>query len=894
MHASRRTVCLLTLAPIVASLSCGGSSDAVGPSGPVASVEVTPAADTVRVGGSVTLQVVVHDPQGHVVTAKTVFWDSEHPEIATVDDQGVVTGVAPGNVTVAASVSGKSGSATITVLPPGVASVTIDPSGASVQVGGTVQLHATTLDANGNALTGRGISWSSSANATATVDQNGVVTGVAPGSATITATSEGKSATATVQVSTKPVASVTVSPSSTQITVGQTVQLHATTLDAQGKTLTGRSISWQSSNDGIATVSSSGLVTGVAQGTVTISATSEGKTGKAQVGVAPVPANAVIISPSSATIVIGQTMQLSAQVTDAKGNVLQGRSITWTSQQSNIATVDANGKVTGVAQGTATITATSGSASGHATITVNPVPVASVDVAPSSANLNVGGTQQLTATPKDANGHPLSGRTISWSSNNPGAADVNASTGLVTAKAPGSAVITATCEGQKGFATINVAQVAVASVDISPQNPSVAVGDTLTLTATPKDANGNVLTGRSVQWFSSEESTASISPTGATTALVTGKGVGQATITATSGDAQGKATVTVTQAAVASVVVSPAADTIQAGGSVQLSAVTKDKNGNTLSGRTIAWSSSNAGVASVDANGKVTGVSAGSATITATSEGKSGTAQITVTPAPVGSIRISPDSASVPVYHTVQFSAAAFDVNGQPVKGSTVMWASSNGQIATATASGPSASTVAGIAPGLAMIIASAEGRADSAKIAVTPPLVARIVVAPPSDTLVIGGTAQLVATRLDEQGNPLSGDSITWESNHPNVATISETGLVSGVALGTATMTASSEGVKGSSAITVIPVPVAKVVVAPADTTMTAGDHAQLRVTLADAAGDTLSILGRTITWASSDDHLAGVDQKGVVTAKMPGVATITATSEGQPGSSTITIVKK
>jgi uncharacterized protein YjdB len=397
-----------------------------------------------------------------------------------------------------------------------------------------------------------------------------------------------------------------------------------------------------------------------------------------------------------------------------------------------------------------------------------------------------------------------------------------------------------------------------------------------------------------VQWFSSETSTASITSTSATTALVTGKATGQATITATSGDGNGQTTVTVTQAAVDAVVVSPSTDTIQAGGSAQLTAVVKDKHGNTLT-RTVTWASSNTSVATVDQSGKVTGVAQGSATITATSEGKTGSSQITVTPAPVGSIRISPDSASVPVYHTTQFGAAAFDINGQPVAGRTFSWASSDPQIATAAVSGRSTNTVTvtGAAPGLAFITALADGHADSAKVAVTPPLVGRVVITPSIDSVIIGTTAQLAATRLDEQGKALSSDSIAWTSDHPDVASVSTTGLVNGVALGAALITATSEGVNGTSSIIVIPAPVAKVTVAPADTTMTAGDHAQLRVLLADAAGDTLSPVGRVITWTTSDDHLAGVDPMGVVTAKKPGVATITATSGGQPGQSVITIVK-
>src|SRR5213078_1934746 len=114
--------------------------------------------------------------------------------------------------------------------------------------GQSAQLTATPQDANGNALSGRTVTWSSSNTSVAVADVNGNVTGIAPGSATITATSEGKSGTASITVTNVPVASVTVSPPSASVAQGQTTQLSATTKDANGNTLSGRVVTWSSSN----------------------------------------------------------------------------------------------------------------------------------------------------------------------------------------------------------------------------------------------------------------------------------------------------------------------------------------------------------------------------------------------------------------------------------------------------------------------------------------------------------------------------------------------------------------------------------------------------------------------------------------------------------------------
>src|SRR5712692_8630139 len=170
-----------------------------------------------------------------------------------------------------------------------VASVTLSLASASLTAGRTVQLTATPKDANGNPLSGRVITWTSSAAGVATVSGSGLVTGVAVGSATITATSEGQSGTAAFTVTNVPVAAVTVSPATASVVVGQTVQLTATPKDANGNPLSGRVITWTSSAAGVATVSGSGLVTGVAVGSATITATSEGQSGTAAVTVSVPP-----------------------------------------------------------------------------------------------------------------------------------------------------------------------------------------------------------------------------------------------------------------------------------------------------------------------------------------------------------------------------------------------------------------------------------------------------------------------------------------------------------------------------------------------------------------------------------------------------------------------------
>jgi len=202
-------------------------------------------------------------------------------------------------------------------------------------------------------------------------------------------------------------------------------------------------------------------VTAVAAGTAQIVATSEGQSGNATITVnapAPAPVASVTVALSSGSLTIGQTTQATATMRDASGNVLSGRSVTWTSSNTSVATVSSAGLVTSVAAGSAQITATSEGRSGSAALTVNapaPAPVASVTVSLSSSSLTAGLTTQATATLRDAAGNILTGRAITWSSSNTGVAAVT-SAGVVTAVAAGTAQITATSEGRSGSASMSV------------------------------------------------------------------------------------------------------------------------------------------------------------------------------------------------------------------------------------------------------------------------------------------------------------------------------------------------------------------------------------------------------------------------------------------------------
>ncbi|MFL5609060.1 MAG: Ig-like domain-containing protein, partial [Gemmatimonadaceae bacterium] len=502
---------------------------------PVASVVVSPAPLSLALGQVKPLAVVTRDAGGAALAGRSVSWSSANASVAVVSPEGAVTATGIGTTMVTATSEGVSGSTTVTVTPVPVATVLVQPTTVTVTAGQSAALDFVLKDATGTPLdrTDRPVVWSSSDHAVARVSSAGVVTGVAPGQATITATREGVSGSSAVTVVTVPVGSVTLQPSAASLIVGESATLTAATSDAGGGPLANRVVTWTSSDASVATVTSTGVVTAIRPGSAMITAASEGKSGSATISVVRAPVLAVTVEPATLSIPSGQSRPLTITVTDANHVIVSDRDVVWTSSNELAATVSPNGIVTAHALGSATITATSEGKSGSAQVTVTGAAVGSVTVEPASPSVTVGQTTTLTATVTDANGTVVTDRVVTWSSSNNTVATVSA-TGIVSAIAAGTAVITATTsDGKSGSASVTVTSLPVGSVAIEPTGTTLLPGASTTLTATVRDVAGTVVTDRSVTWTSSNILVASVSTTGVLTAVAPGS----ATITAT---AEGK------------------------------------------------------------------------------------------------------------------------------------------------------------------------------------------------------------------------------------------------------------------------------------------------------------------------------------------------------------------
>ena len=334
------------------------------------------------------------------------------------------------------------------------------------------------------------------------------------------------------------------------------------------------------------------------------------------------------------------------------------------------------------------------------------------------------------------------------------------------------------------------------------------------------------------------------------------------------------------------VTVSPGSAELSAlGETARFTAEVRDQNGQVMAGAVVAWASSDASVATVDASGQVTAAANGSATITATAGSVSGTAAVTVAQV-VSSVAVSPAADTLVAFgDTVRLVAEAVDANGHSVAVTEFSWSSSDTLVARVDDSG----LVESVAEGEAAVTATASEVTGGAELTVVSPLPTTITVNPDTVALTaLGQTAQLAAVVRDQAGRAMEGVRVAWSSGDTTIAEVDSAGLVTAVGVGETTITATSGEASGEAAVTVMQ-SVGSVVVSPAADTVAQGDTLRLVGEAFDENGHRVE--GAVFSWSSSDASVASVDDSGLVTGVTEGTAKITATAGDASGAAEITV---
>ncbi|MDE0257893.1 MAG: Ig-like domain-containing protein [Gammaproteobacteria bacterium] len=316
------------------------------------------------------------------------------------------------------------------------------------------------------------------------------------------------------------------------------------------------------------------------------------------------------------------------------------------------------------------------------------------------------------------------------------------------------------------------------TVSISPAALDFSsFGETLQLTAAVVDQNSQTMAGAPVSWTTSDNSVASVSAGG----LVTAVANGSATVTATSGSAAGTASVTVAQRT-ARVGVSPASvEFLSLGDSLQLTAAPFDANDNAVEDATVAWSSGDEAVATVDSSGLVTAAGNGTASITAQAGAASGAAAVTVSQVMVEMDVVPAATTLFSLGDTIRLVTSGVDANGHPGPAMAVSWVSQNDAVVTVDAMG----LITAVRTGSTDVFATAAELLDSAGVTVAQ-LATEVRVTPEVDTLAVGDMLRLTAVALDANGHEVEDTDYLWSTSNPTAVTVDDTGLVTAVGPGT------------------------------------------------------------------------------------------------------------
>ena len=598
-----------------------------------------------------------------------------------------------------------------------------------------------------------------------------------------------------------------------------------------------------------------------------------------------VPVASISLNKSETTIARGTTEQLVANV-EPEGT---GSTVTWFSDNEEVATVDQTGLVTAVGTGTANITAEAGGQSASCAVTVN-APLQGIQITGEQSTIKKGTSTQLSVLydPEDT----TDDTTVTWSSDNEEVATVD-QTGLVTAVADGTANIKATVGELQATYAITVQEVRLESIDIK-EATTIHRGETETLEVT---YNPDTTTDdRTVTWTSSDTKVATVDGNGTVAAV----GKGSAIITATVGNHSDRCTVTVD---------APLKQIIPENKSIEV-----DKNKttsieytldpeDTTSDTTVTFTSSDPAVATVDENGTVTGVAAGKATITLTGAGNvTATVAVTVNEIPIDAVALNKYEAIVEKGQTTELTAAV-QPDTTTDEDKTIKWSSSDETVATVSTAQTDNGTVVTVTAtdkgGTAVITAEA-WNGTKAECVITVPVHIENVSLPQDITLDRGKTTVLDII-CDPEENDDTITSVEWFSDNTEVSAVSADGTITGIKEGTANITAKvsvttlGEETKEYTATTQVTINErhldealgGQIAFEDMEDELLKGQSIDMYdlLNLYDILSENEITDTVTIQWTSSDEDVASIDQTGRLTGVKEGTTNVTAVVTAKDG---------
>lgn len=834
---------------------------------PVTGISLDPREFTLEtIGSSFTVKPVISPEDASDLG---VVWESADTKVVSVASDGTVTAIGPGTTTVKATTNDGSFTSNCVVSVKSPAQhVSLDKTSLKLLEGESGKLTATVYPLNSTQKT---LTWVSDHPDVASVDNEGNVTARKAGTATVTVkVAENVTAVCKVTVISR-VTGISLSETTVELKPGETHQLTATVLPQNASNA---EVTWYSDKESVATVSQSGLVTGVGPGETTVHAvtTDGGKMASCLVKVGT-PVKGITLSVSSKTLYVGDpSLDISATLTPANAT---DKSLEWSSSDPEVASIAPGAALRAVIKplkpGKTTITATTkdGGFTASCEVTVKRH-VSGVSLNKASLTLYVGETESLAATvaPEDA-----SDKTVAWSSDNSAVASV--SNGKVTANKPGTAVIKVVTNdlSKEAACTVTVKRHAE-SVELSQKEIKLYLGENRSLTATvlPSDASD-----KNVTWSSSNPNVATVSTAG----NVVSKSVGTTVITVKTADGghQASCHVTVLEPVVyaTSLTITPQALNMNIGESASLTLQMLPSNAN----EKLVWESDNESVARV-VNGDITAVGVGVAKIKV--KGKNVTSnEVTITVIDkyaVTGVKLNEKSLTLEVGKSGKLIATVLP---EDARDKTVTWSSDKESVATVNEG-----VVTAVSPGTATIKVAAGAGAFTAtcSVTVTERLIPIEKISYSEENKDINlkmGESYTIRVKVSPDNateplkiSPAINCPVTCDAVKDKGTPFWNVKVKAIYKEGRGSLAIDSKSYSTQCFVKVTKVPVSGITLDMSETSMRVGQTLTLtpKVSPSDA-----SI--KDVIWDSSDKTVAYVSQSGIVTAKSGGKVTITAKSK-------------
>ncbi|MEO7034227.1 MAG: Ig-like domain-containing protein [Polyangiaceae bacterium] len=626
--------------------------------------------------------------------------------------------------------------------------------------------------------------------------------------------------TSTLSVASAVPQSIVVQPCTTSIPVGVQLRFNAVALfKNRVKRESRANVTWSVSDTRMASINSTGLLTALASGQVTVTAlhVASGVSGSTTLTVDTATLNGLIVTPGRRRINIGVPARFRATGTYSDGTRFpQTNNVVWTTSNPAVATIDASGRVAGVSVGTVAVSAAEGGTSAKAVLLVGNAKLKSIAIGPAAATLPVGTTQAFLATGQYSDG--TTGDVTdaaTWSSAQPTVATISngaEDSGLATAVAAGATTVSAQIGARSATSSITVIPVTLTAIVVGPPLANFPSGTSRPFQATGIYSDHSTRDLTTLVAWASSSGVVTISNSDGFAGVATAVMPGVATITATdpTTGTSGTATATATPAALVSISLAPGNASIAVGISQSYAATgTFSDGGHGDVTSQIIWSVGDDTIAAISndpgTEGLVTSLAVGTTTVTATvpATGVSSTVPLSVTAAVLVSLAISPATATLPAGEVQTFTALGTysDLSVHTVAVAWPVWGDRDGPTVVFGFNIPGTYTVAAqerISGGHTNPNISA-----TATIVVTPAIVTAIVVTPVTQMTTIGDSRPFGAlgTFTDGLERDLT-NSVTWESSNTQVAAIAATtGIATALSGGTATMTATdpATGVSGS-----------------------------------------------------------------------------------------------